>query len=104
MVNLVNAIRFGIDYKAFVFTFISMIVFPITFFFVSRGKIYCYNLISDYFQNKLNWNIDKSNTYSAIIAILTIYFIIVSYVVYYFSEDFRQVFCKKRSEKLEKIN
>lgn len=58
----------------------------------------------DYFQNKLHWNIDKSNTYSAIISVLTMYFIIISYVVYYFSEDFAKVFCKRKQEKAEKIN
>lgn len=43
----------------------------------------------------LQWNANKSNIGSAIVAVVTIYLIIISYVVYYFREDFEYVFCRK---------
>jgi hypothetical protein len=38
----------------------------------------------------------QANMYAAIVAVCTIYLIIISYVVYYFKEDFEHVFCKKK--------
>jgi regulatory protein YycH of two-component signal transduction system YycFG len=39
---------------------------------------------------------NKANIYSAIIAVVTIYLIIIAYVVHYFKEDFEAVFCNKK--------
>lgn len=52
--------------------------------------------------NRYDWDINKANTYSAIIAVVTIYLIILSYVLYYFKEDFIAVFGKKKDKVAEK--
>ncbi len=39
---------------------------------------------------------NKANTYSAIISVATIYFLLFIYIVHYYREDFRQVFCRKK--------
>ncbi len=41
---------------------------------------------------------NKANIYAAITAVVTIYSLLVGYIVFYFKEDFKQVFCKKRTE------
>ncbi len=43
MVLLIRAFQVGINYKPFIFTFVSMLILPITFFFISRGKKVIYN-------------------------------------------------------------
>ena len=36
---------------------------------------------------------------SAVIAIITVYSILIGYVIYFFSKDFENAFCKKKDKK-----
>ncbi len=75
-----------------------MIIFPVMNFFVSRGKIIQIEILSlDIFLNRLHLDANKANTYSAVVSIVTIYLLLFIYIMYYFREDFRQVFCKKKA-------
>jgi regulatory protein YycH of two-component signal transduction system YycFG len=47
---------------------------------------------------KYKFDDNKANIFSVIIAVVTIWLIIVSYVVYYFKDDFAQVFCNKNKK------
>jgi hypothetical protein len=42
-------------------------------------------------------DMSKANIYAAVVSIVTIYLIILSYVFYYFKDDFVKAFSKKAS-------
>lgn len=46
---------------------------------------------------------NKANTYSAVISVATIYFLLLIYILYYYREDFRQVFCKRKAMSGKKV-
>jgi hypothetical protein len=63
-----------------------MIVLPLTSFFGTRWIL----------RTKFQIPANKVDIYSAIAAIVSIYSLIIVYIVYYYREDFKTVFCKKR--------
>ncbi len=71
-----------------------MLVLPITNFFISRGKKI---ILSDIFLYRLKLDSHKANVYSAIVTVVTIYMLLVIYCVYYYYDDFKKVFCKKKT-------
>lgn len=51
-----------------------------------------------YFQNTLEFSVNKSNMYSTIISVCIIWTLLVSYIIFYFRDDFIKVFCKGRNQ------
>jgi hypothetical protein len=56
-----------------------------------------YSIYLDIFLHRLKLDSHKANIYSAIVTVVTIYMLLVIYCVYYYYEDFKKVFCKKKT-------
>jgi hypothetical protein len=70
-----------------------MLIFPIAVFLLTRGNRQTNKVIlKKYFGSDDN----KCNIYGAILAVCTVYSIIWIYIITYYLEDFKSVFCKKK--------
>jgi hypothetical protein len=76
-----------------------MLIFPVSVFLYSRGKRKNKSVL---LKKYLEFNDNKCNIYGAILAVLTVYSIIWIYIITYYLEDFRSVFCKKKVETITK--
>ena len=81
----------GNDLQGFHTAFILMIVLPTSVFFIIR------NILS-----KFNFSINQQNVYGVIGVIISVWLILVSYIIYYFRNDFYTVFCKKKEKEKDK--
>ena len=81
----------GNDLQGFHTAFILMIILPITVFFIIR------NILS-----KFNFSKNQQNVYGVIGVIISVWLILVSYIIYYFRNDFYTVFCKKKEKEKDK--
>lgn len=70
-------------------------IFIITFFSLLIGPFYVFSYAREYF-NKLHPQ-KTADMYSVIAVLVYMWVIIVAYVIYYFSEDFYKVFCKRKA-------
>jgi hypothetical protein len=52
----------------------------------------------DYFNT--HYSVKKADLYSVIAVLVYMWIIIICYIVYYFSEDFYKVFCKKDNKQI----
>ena len=76
--------------QGFHFTFIMMIILPITTFFIVRNVL-----------KKFNFTENQQNVYGVVGVLISVWLILVSYIVYYFRNDFYTVFCKKKEKMKE---
>ena len=77
----------GRDLQGFHTTFILMIVIPISVFFIIRNIL-----------NKFNFTRNQQDTYGVVGVIISVYFILISYIIYYFKNDFYAFFCQKNEK------
>ena len=77
----------GENLKGFHTTFILMIIIPISTFFIIRTVL-----------NKFNFTRNQQDVFGVIGVLVSVWFILVSYAIYYFKDDFVTVFCKKKEE------
>ena len=81
----------GNDLQGFHTAFILMIVLPISVFFIIR------NILS-----KFNFSKNQQNVYGVVGVLISVWIILVSYIIYYFRNDFYTVFCKKKEKEKDK--
>ena len=81
----------GNDLQGFHITFILMIVIPISTFFIIRNIL-----------DRFNFSKNQQNVYGVIGVIISVYMILITYIIYYFRNDFKAFFFpKKGKEKKE---
>ena len=81
----------GNDLQGFHTAFILMIILPISVFFIIR------NILS-----KFNFSKNQQNVYGVVGVLISVWLILVSYIIYYFRNDFYIVFCKKKENEKDK--
>ena len=81
---------YGKDLQGFHTAFILMIIFPITVFYIIR-----------YILDKYNFTRNQQDTYGLIGMLIAVWIILVTYIVYYFRNDFYTVFCQKKEKEKE---
>ena len=81
----------GNDLQGFHTAFILMIILPISVFFIIR------NILS-----KFNFSKNQQNVYGVVGVLISVWLILVSYIIYYFRNDFYIVFCKKKEKEKDK--
>ena len=81
----------GNDLQGFHTAFILMIILPISVFFIIR------NILS-----KFNFSKNQQNVYGVVGVLISVWLILVSYIIYYFRNDFYTVFCKKKEKEKDK--
>ena len=79
------------DLQGFHTAFILMIILPISVFFIIR------NILSKY-----NFSKNQQNVYGVVGVLISVWLILVSYIIYYFRNDFYVVCCKKKEKGKEK--
>ena len=77
----------GGDLQGFHTTFILMIVIPISIFFFIR------NILAKY-----NFTRNQQDTYGVVGVIISVWVILISYIIYYFRNDFYAFFCQKNEK------
>ena len=77
----------GENLQGFHTTFILMIIIPISTFFIIRAVL-----------NKFNFTRNQQDVFGVIGVLVSVWFILISYAIYYFKDDFVTVFCKKKEE------
>jgi hypothetical protein len=70
-----------------------------TFFSLLIGPLYIFSYCREYFN--IHYSSQKADIYSVIVVLVYMWIIIVSYIVYYFSEDFYKVFCKRANNNVD---
>ena len=81
----------GENLQGFHLTFILMIVIPISVFFIIR------NILS-----RFNYTKNQQDVFGVVGVLVSVWFILICYAIYYFKDDFYQVFCKKNEKDKEK--
>ena len=76
---------YGDNLQGFHIAFILMIIIPITIFFIIR------NILAKY-----NFNKSQQDVFGVIGVLISVWFILISFAIYYFRDDFYTVFCKKK--------
>ena len=76
---------YGDNLQGFHIAFILMIIIPITIFFIIR------NMLAKY-----NFNKSQQDVFGVIGVLISVWFILISFAIYYFRDDFYTVFCKKK--------
>ena len=82
---------YGKDLQGFHTAFILMIIFPISVFYIIRNIL-----------DKYNFTRNQQDTYGLIGMLIAVWIILVTYIVYYFRNDFYTVFCQKKEKEKEK--
>mmetsp|Transcript_23474 Transcript_23474/g.24448 ORF Transcript_23474/g.24448 Transcript_23474/m.24448 type:complete len:110 (-) Transcript_23474:121-450(-) len=80
---------FGVDYNYGIFASVFFTILIGPFYVFSYARVY----LQEYYSPK------KTDIYAVAITVAFMWFIIMSYAVFYFSEDFYKVFCKKEDDK-----
>ena len=75
------------DLKGFHITFILMIIIPISTFFIIRNIL-----------DRFNFTKNQQNVYGFIGVIISVWMILVTYIIYYFRNDFKAFFCPKKEK------
>ena len=81
---------YGKDLQGFHTAFILMIIFPISVFYIIRNIL-----------DKYNFTRNQQDTYGLIGMLIAVWIILVTYIVYYFRNDFYTVFCQKKEKEKE---
>ena len=81
---------YGKDLQGFHTAFILMIIFPISVFYIIRNIL-----------DKYNFTRNQQDTYGLIGMLISVWIILVTYIVYYFRNDFYTVFCQKKGKEKE---
>ena len=82
---------YGDDLLGFHLTFILMIIIPISVFFIIRNIL-----------NKFNFSRNQQDAYGVVGVLISVWMILISYIIYYFRGDFYAFFCQKdKKEKKE---
>ena len=82
---------YGKDLQGFHTAFIMMILLPISVFFIIR------NILS-----KFNFTQNQQNVYGVVGVLISVWLILVTYIIYYYRNDFYVVFCKKKEKEKDK--
>ena len=82
---------YGKDLQGFHTAFILMIIFPISVFYIIR------NILSRY-----NFTRNQQDVYGVIGVLISVWIILVTYIIYYFRNDFYTVFCQKKEKEKDK--
>ena len=82
---------YGKDLQGFHTAFIMMILLPISVFFIIR------NILS-----KFNFTQNQQNIYGIVGVLISVWLILVTYIIYYFRNDFYEVCCKKKGKEKDK--
>ena len=81
---------YGKDLQGFHTAFILMIIFPISVFYIIRNIL-----------DKYNFTRNQQDTYGLIGMLISVWIVLVTYIVYYFRNDFYTVFCQKKEKEKE---
>ncbi len=81
----------GENLRGFHITFVLMIIIPISTFFIIRNVL-----------KKYNFSRNQQDVYGVIGMLVSVWTILVCYIIYYFREDCSAVFCKKKQQEKEK--
>ena len=81
---------YGKDLQGFHTAFVLMIIFPISTFYIIRNVL-----------DKYNFTRNQQDTYGVIGMLISVWIILVTYIVYYFRNDFYTVFCQKKEKEKE---
>ena len=81
---------YGKDLQGFHTAFILMIIFPISVFYIIRNIL-----------DKYNFTRNQQDTYGLIGMLIAVWIILITYIVYYFRNDFYTVFCQKKEKEKE---
>ena len=84
---------YGNDLQGFHTAFILMIIFPISVFFIIRFVL-----------NKFNFTKNQQDVFGVVGVLISVWIILVSYIIYYFRNDFYTVFCKKKEKEKDKTD
>ena len=79
------------DLQGFHITFILMIIIPISVFFIIRHILH-----------RFNFTRNQQDIYGVIGVLLSVWMILISYIIYYFRNDFRAFFCPSKSKEKDK--
>ncbi len=79
------------DLKGFYIAFLSILFLPTTFFFISR-----------YIFKSLGFSKAKQDAFGMICSVIIIWFILISFIIIYYLDDFKKVFGSEN--KIEKKN
>ena len=79
------------ELQGFHITFILMIIIPISVFFIIRNILY-----------KFNFTRNQQDVYGVIGVLISIWMILISYIIYYFRNDFKAFFCPKKGKEKDK--
>ena len=89
-----NLIGVDSEYGVFLFFFFSIMIVPYASYFY----------IKDFFDNY--YSPVKSQTISILLCVGIIWIFIIGYIIYFFSEDFKSLFCNKnrKNKEIEEMN
>ena len=79
------------DLQGFHITFILMIIIPISVFFIIRNIL-----------NRFNFTRNQQDVYGVIGVLLSVWTILISYIIYYFRNDFKAFFCSRKTKEKDK--
>ena len=79
------------DLQGFHITFVLMIIIPISVFFIIRNILH-----------KFNFTRNQQDVYGVIGVLISVWMILISYIVYYFRNDFKAFFCPKKEKEKDK--
>ena len=77
----------GNNLQGFHLTFILMIIIPISVFFIIRNIL-----------DKFNFSRNQQDVYGVVGVLLSVWMILISYIIYYFRSDFYSFFCQKEEK------
>ena len=81
----------GGDLQGFHLTFILMIIIPISVFFIIRNIL-----------DKFNFSRNQQDVFGVVGVLISVWMILISYIIYYFRNDFYAFFCQKKEKEKEK--
>ena len=79
------------DLQGFHITFILMIIIPISVFFIIRNIL-----------NRFNFTRNQQDVYGVIGVLVSVWMILISYIIYYFRNDFKAFFCPRKAKEKNK--
>ena len=81
----------GDELQGFHLTFILMIIIPISVFFIIRNIL-----------DKFNFSRNQQDVFGVVGVLISVWMILISYIIYYFRNDFYAFFCQKKEKEKEK--
>ena len=79
------------DLQGFHITFILMIIIPISVFFIIRNILH-----------RFNFTRNQQDVYGVIGVLVSVWMILISYILYYFRNDFKAFFCPRKEKEKDK--